>query len=310
MEKKITKSSKLASKENKCSLRFESVRVESVYDILDGISWLDEPSIKDIAQFSGIDPRTAGKAIKNCVQIGLVKEITKDFFSLTVAYPYKGSKDQKEAVLKEAVFKMPLIINVRQFLKLGDKLDDALRKAATVQKVQNYDKPSIEPLIKWATQLKALSLEMTVEDFAEEGVKHKEIRHQEAKSEKVVFLSHSSKDKPFIRQLAADLAKENILVWLDEQQINVGDSINEKISQGLAESDYFIIAMSDHSVNSEWVKRELNSALVTEIESKKVKILPIKLSECTFPPLIKEKKYADFTQSYKSGLNELIKAIK
>ena len=307
MEKKNTKAE---PKDSKCSLRFESVKIDSVYDILDGISWLDEPTIKDIAQFSGIDPRTAGKAIKNCVQIGLVKEVTKDFYSLTVPYPFKGSKEQKEAVLKEAVFKMPLIVNLRQFLKLGDKLDDSLRKAATVQKVQNYDKASIDPLIKWATQLKALSLEMTVEDFAEVGVKHKEQRHKESKTDKVVFLSHSSKDKPFIRQLAADLTKEGILVWLDEQQINVGDSINEKVSQGLAESDYFIIAMSDNSIQSEWVKRELNSALINEIESKKVRILPIKLSDCEFPQLIKDKKYADFTQSYKNGLAELIKSIK
>lgn len=202
------------------------------------------------------------------------------------------------------------MVNLRQFLKLGDKLDDAIRKAATVQKVQNYDKTSIDPLIKWATQLKALSLEMAYEDFVEEGIKQKEIRHKETKSNKVVFLSHSSKDKPFIRQLAADLTNENVLVWLDEQQINVGDSINEKISQGLAESDYFIVALSDNSVNSEWVKRELNSALITEIESKKVKILPIKLSDCEFPPLIKDKKYADFTKSYKAGLTELIKSIK
>lgn len=298
------------STDSKCSLRFESVKIDSVYDILDGISWLDEPSIKDIAQFSGIDPRTAGKAIKNCVQIGIIKEVTKDFYSLTVAYPYKGSKEQKEAVLRESVFKMPLIVNLRQFLKFGDKLDDALRKAATVQKIQNYDKLALEPLVKWATQLKALSLEMSFEDFAEEGVKHKEIRHKESKSEKVVFLSHSSKDKPFIRQLAADLSKENILVWLDEQQINVGDSINDKVSQGLAESDYFILAMSDNSVESEWVKRELNSALISEIEAKKVKILPIKLSDCDLPQLIKDKKYADFTKSYKAGLTELIKAIK
>lgn len=303
------RANKSENKDSKCSLRFESVKIESVYDILDGISWLDEPSIKDIAQFSGVDPRTAGKAIKNCVQIGLVKEVTKDFFSLSVPYPYKGSKEQKEAVLRESVFKMPLIVNVRQFLTFGDKLDDALRKAATVQKVQNYDKPSIEPLIKWATQLKALSLDVTIEDLVEEGVKHKENRHKQSKEEKVVFLSHSSKDKPFIRQLAADLAKENILVWLDEQQINVGDSINDKISQGLAESDYFLIAMSENSVSSEWVKRELNSALIAEIESKKVKILPIKLSECEFPTLIKDKKYADFTKSYKVGLSELIKSI-
>lgn len=307
MEKK---KSKIENKDNKCSLRFESVKIESVYNILDGISWLDEPTTRDIAQFSGIDPRTAGKAIKNCIQIGIIKEVAKDFYTLTVAYPYKGTKEQKEAVLREAIFKMPLVTNIRQFLKLGENLENSLRKASTVQKVANYDKTAIEPLLKWATQLKALSLEMSFEDFAEEGIKQKELRHKESQTEKIVFLSHSSKDKPFIRQLAADLTKEGVLVWLDEQQISVGDSINDKISQGLIESDYFVLALSDNSINSEWVKREFNTALIDEIESKKVKVLPVKLSECEMPPLLKDKKYADFTRSYKSGFNELINAIK
>jgi CxxC motif-containing protein len=297
-------------KEIKSSLRFESVNLDSIYEVLDGISWLDDSTIKDIAQFSGIDPRTAGKVIKNCLQIGIVKEISKDFYKLTVGYPFKGTKEQKKEVIREAIFKMPLIISYRQFLKLGNNTQDALRKAATIQKIENFDKTALEPIIKWAGQLNALSLEMDIEDFANEGVKIKEIRHKESKDEKVVFLSHSSIDKPFIRQLAADLTKENILVWLDEQQIKVGDSINDKISQGLAESDYFVIALSDNSINSEWVKKELNSALIDEIEAKKVKVFPIKLSDCVIPNLIKDKKYADFTKSYKAGLDELLNAIK
>ncbi len=154
-----------------------------------------------------------------------------------------------------------------------------------------------------------LSLEIQIGDFENEGLKQKEERHQTEKGSKVV-LSHSSKDKPFIRQLAADLESEGVLVWLDEQQIKVGDSINTSINQGLAESDYFVMALSENSVSSEWVTRELNSALIDEIEERKVKVLPIKLSQCEFPKLIKDKKYADFTKSYDKGLNELLKAIK
>lgn len=300
----------MAKKENKCSVRFESVRIESVYEVLDGISWLDEPDIKQIAQFSGIDPRTAGKVIKNCVQIGIIIEVTTGYYKLTIPYPFKGSKEQKMAALKEAIFKMPLIVSLRQFLKFGEDLENSLRKAATVQKIENYEKASIDPLIKWASQLDVLEMTFQADDFIEEGLIHKEQRHQQNRDDKVVFLSHSSKDKPFIRQLASDLTEQGVLVWLDEQQINVGDSINKAINQGLIESDYFVIALSDNSVNSEWVERELNSALIDEIESKKVKVLPIKLSDCQFPPLIKDKKYADFTGSYRAGFNELIKAIK
>jgi hypothetical protein len=112
-----------------------------------------------------------------------------------------------------------------------------------------------------------------------------------------------------VRQLAADLTKAGITVWLDEQRILVGESITQRISQGLAESDFFLIALSDASVGSQWVQKELNAALLKEMEKRKVVVLPIKLSECAVPPLIRDKKYADFSASYKEGLKELLRAM-
>jgi hypothetical protein len=78
----------------------------------------------------------------------------------------------------------------------------------------------------------------------------------------------------------------------------------------LAQSDFFLIALSEHSVGSEWVKRELNNALVQEISKRKITIMPLKLSSCEIPTLIADKKYADFSRSYREGLDELIASIK
>ena len=194
-------------------------------------------------------------------------------------------------------------------MSLGNQIDDALRKAATVVNITNYDPKALAPLMKWAKQVEVLEPSLVVEDLVDEAVQTKETRHQQDNSKVVAFLSHSSKDKAFIRQLAADLTKNNVTVWLDEQMIKVGDSIADKISQGLAESDYFLVALSDNSVQSEWVKKELNHALISEIEEKEVKVLPLLLSNCEIPPLIKEKKYADFSQSYKSGLKQLLEVL-
>jgi esterase/lipase superfamily enzyme len=44
----------------------------------------------------------------------------------------------------------------------------------------------------------------------------------------LVFICHSSKDKVFVKKLAADLRKQEIDVWLDEWNMNVGDSIHKK----------------------------------------------------------------------------------
>jgi hypothetical protein len=47
-----------------------------------------------------------------------------------------------------------------------------------------------------------------------------------------VFLSHSSKDKPFVRDLANALeAGGEIKVWLDEREIDYGQNIMLKIAE-------------------------------------------------------------------------------
>lgn len=126
---------------------------------------------------------------------------------------------------------------------------------------------------------------------------------------KKVFLCHSSSDKIFVDRLAFDLEKTNVGVWYDKWEIKVGDSLIDKIQEGLEENDYLSIMLSPESVASEWVKRELNSALMKEIKDKKVIVLPCMVLNCTIPPFLREKKYADFRNSYEDGFTGLLLAI-
>lgn len=289
--------------------RFEPAKIDSLFAVLDAIAWLETPSNGQVSQFAGIDPRTAGKLLKNACQIGLVDSVGAGY-ALVLPYPYKGSKTQKEAVVKEALVRLPLLTSVRQFLKLGDKTEVALRKAATVTGISPFVPSDLNPLIEWANSLGALQPNLIAEDLVDAAENTKELRHKEDSTRRIAFLSHSSFDKPFIRQLAADLSANGIDVWLDEQRIRVGDSIPEKIAQGLAGSDFFLIGISEHSRNSQWVQKELNNALVNEVQRRKVHILPLRLDDSPMPNVIADKKYADFSKSYKAGLDELITALK
>lgn len=291
------------------SQRFEPAKLDSLFLVLDAIAWLDQTSNGQVAQFAGIDPRTAGKLLKNACQIGLVDSIGAGY-ALVLPYPYKGSKEQKEAVVKEALVRHPLLTGVRQFLRLGDKTDVALRKAATIAGISPFVPGDLNPLLEWAQSLGALQPSLVAEDLVDAAESKKELRHKEDRDRRIAFLSHSSKDKPFIRQLAADLTASGIDVWLDEQRIRVGDSIPEKIAQGLAGSDFFLIGMSEHSANSTWVQKELNNALVNEVQRRKVHILPLKLDDSPMPQIIADKRYADFSKSYKAGLDDLLNALK
>jgi hypothetical protein len=192
---------------------------------------------------------------------------------------------------------------------LGDTIQVALRKAATVANISPFNPSDFNALLEWAQALNALKPDLIAEDLLDAAIQKKTDRHKADDKRRVAFLSHSSKDKPFIRQLAADLTANGVSVWLDEQRIRVGDSIPEKVAQGLAGSDYFLIVMSQNSVESEWIKKELNNALVREVQRRKVHILPLKLDDSPIPEIISDKLYADFSSSYKAGLDQLLVAL-
>ena len=126
-----------------------------------------------------------------------------------------------------------------------------------------------------------------------------------------VFISHSSQDKPFARRLGNDLRGRGASVWIDEVEIKVGDSLIEKISEGLEENNALVIILSEASCSSEWVKREVNIALTKEIQGKAIKVYPILLEDCEIPTFLIDKKYADFRlkKKYSAARETLILAL-
>jgi hypothetical protein len=126
-----------------------------------------------------------------------------------------------------------------------------------------------------------------------------------------VFLSHSSKDKFFVRELADRLRKAGIEVWLDEAEIHIGESLTEKIGAAIDQTDYFAVVLSTNSVNSEWVQRELQIALQKEFRERNVKVLPILLESVEIPAFLRDKLYADVStpEKFKEQFPKLLKAM-
>ena len=121
-----------------------------------------------------------------------------------------------------------------------------------------------------------------------------------------IFLSHSSKDKEFVRRLASDLTMSNVPVWFDEWELKVGDSINKKIGEGLKESGWLAVVISNNSIKSSWVEKELNVGLTTELEKKQVFVLPLVIDDCEIPIFLRDKLFADFRTNYSTGLTSLL----
>jgi hypothetical protein len=126
---------------------------------------------------------------------------------------------------------------------------------------------------------------------------------------KSLFICHASNDKPFVRRLKADLERYGFNVWVDENEIRVGDSLRETIESALERSDYAIIALSKAALHRPWVKREINAIFNLEIERNKKMILPVLIEPSEIPLFLRDKKYADFSKSYQKGLTELLQTF-
>ena len=121
-----------------------------------------------------------------------------------------------------------------------------------------------------------------------------------------VFLSYASKDRNDVRRLGADLHAAGLDVWLDEWRIQVGDSITEKVEEGIEAADYVAVWLTKHAVASRWVDKEWRTKFRAEIDSGQVLVLPLLAEECSLPPFLQDKRYADFRASYDAGLRELL----
>lgn len=91
-----------------------------------------------------------------------------------------------------------------------------------------------------------------------------------------IFISYSSKDRPWVEGFAKTLETHGWSVWWD-RNIPTGGSFNAVIRQELAAAKCAIVVWSEQSVESEWVQAEAAEAKQQD------KYLPVKINESDIP---------------------------
>jgi hypothetical protein len=90
-----------------------------------------------------------------------------------------------------------------------------------------------------------------------------------------VFISHATEDKGDVaRPLAELLRNAGLTVWLDENELQVGDSLRSKIDEGLSHSRFGIVIVSPAFFSKQWPQHELNGLLARESVGTKI-LLPV-----------------------------------
>ncbi len=102
-----------------------------------------------------------------------------------------------------------------------------------------------------------------------------------------VFLSYATEDRALASKIAHVLNANGIDTWWAEWEIAAGDSLRQKIDEGLRNCTHFLVLLTPTSLTKSWVNQEMDAGLVRTL-SEKTRFLPIRhgLPARDLPPLL------------------------
>jgi hypothetical protein len=126
----------------------------------------------------------------------------------------------------------------------------------------------------------------------------------------VAFISHSSRDAGVASSLASALRDLGIDIWIDHEQVRLGDSVPGRIEEGLSKADAILLLVSASYLQSRWCRAEYEPLLAREIESQRTYVIVLRLDDAELPLLLRAKRYVDFRSGItREALEELARDI-
>ncbi len=93
------------------------------------------------------------------------------------------------------------------------------------------------------------------------------------------FISYSSKDENFANRLYADLQAKGVRCWFAPEDMKTGDVIRNRIDEAIRIHDKLLLVLSQHSVESSWVEKEVETAFEKERQQKRHVLFPVRLDD-------------------------------
>jgi uncharacterized protein YjbI with pentapeptide repeats len=92
------------------------------------------------------------------------------------------------------------------------------------------------------------------------------------------FISYSSKDEEFARRLHERMRAAGLHVWFAPEDIKGGEKLDEQIDRAIQVHDRLLLVLSESSLRSRWVEREIRRARNVELREERRKLFPIRLA--------------------------------
>jgi hypothetical protein len=125
-----------------------------------------------------------------------------------------------------------------------------------------------------------------------------------------VFISYRSADVSEAEELAHALRAAGHRVWFDRWEIGLGDSIIQKMGEGLEGAAFVVVCFSSPEALAPWMGREWMSTLARQLSGHGVKLLPVVLTGGKPPAILADFRYADLGKDWSQGVAELLRAIR
>jgi hypothetical protein len=93
-----------------------------------------------------------------------------------------------------------------------------------------------------------------------------------------IFISHSSKDDGFVRDLRTSLADHGRDGWVDSRELRGGDPLWSEIRKAIEDASGYAVVVSPDALQSKWVGMELRHALKVQKKRGKDKYAVIPLA--------------------------------
>lgn len=124
-----------------------------------------------------------------------------------------------------------------------------------------------------------------------------------------IFISHSSRDKAAAVHLAKTLNFCALDVWLDDWELEVGQSLTDEIAKAMNDSRYIAILITENYNQTVWTKTEYKKALSREQKENRTVMLPLIVGGAQIPDFLEDKIYIDLRKEFFFGITNLVGMI-
>jgi hypothetical protein len=136
------------------------------------------------------------------------------------------------------------------------------------------------------------------------------------------FISYSSKDHEFAERLHADLRGKNVRCWFAPEDLKTGDRLRPSFDEAIRIHDKLMVLLSESSISSPWVEKEVETAFEKERREKRTVLFPIRLDDAVMETneawaadIRRGRHIGDFREwknhdSYKKAFERLLRDLK